>query len=531
VRCVGLSFVVEKGDTLALRPLHLGMGSIRLHLFVSFLALHSWLCCCSKGRSVSEDCDQCVEDFKEAGGCKLLKEADAAEVDKLVKPNCSTCGIRVFLACDMHSVMDKLSDDDVASTESLWEQAAYVAAGTLPSDACTSSEDVEKDSCPAVADELPDVVELNCSAGAVTAKTLLGPLHDTFHATYWQRRPVFIKRRDSAGRLCNGTFDEIFNTDFLELFPHVFETSERREKIELQRFSDGDEFERLIDNYPNIFIAYLAGVSIVFNQFDLIWPHAAHFCREMNKVLPNMVPKGLAPLMNMYITPPGQNQVFGLHNDAQDVMILQLSGKKTWRVQYNRTRRFKGLERLGTEERDHPALQAVLEPGDFLYIPRLHKHEAFTDNTSHSTSISLTIPYFNSNKDRHSGKMNSKYQKKLLKSHPLPTGMRTGPYTLRSKIALHGGKCAGCDNVTLMKDVAASIKANVPSRDHRKRSLSKRVIEGIVTALMGARQGPESQVECGSLQTPSVYERGSDNFGKLAIAGVLNWLKYGILER
>merc|ERR1712129_445629 len=121
----------------------------------------------------------------------------------------------------------------------------------------------------------------DCSAGAVTPQTFLGPLRDNFHATYWQRRPVLIKRRDQAGRVCNGTFDEIFNTDFLELFPHVFEKNEKKRQIELQSFDEGDEFERLIDSYPNLFIGYLAGVSVIFNQFDLAWPHAARFSRDL----------------------------------------------------------------------------------------------------------------------------------------------------------------------------------------------------------------------------------------------------------
>jgi len=493
------------------------MGHIHRPLLVCFIALSLRLCCHCFDTSSSEDCGRCVKDFKRTGGCSVLRKQKDFDTT-LVKPDCGTCGMKVLKAC----IHDAMEEDTFF--ESLWESAAYVAKGASPLGACTSTEgDAGSESCPAAADQLPDVTLLDCSAGTVTPKTLLGPLRNDFHATYWQRRPVFIKRRDQAGWVCYGTFDEIFNTDFLEWFPHVLELIDRNKGMNLVNLGDGDG--NINNKYPNAFIAYLAGVSVMYRRLDQVWPHAAHFCRDLTKALPAVLPQGVAPYMNLYITPPGHNQPFGLHNDADDVLIFQLSGKKTWRVQYNRSLVFNSMDKLGAEQREHPALHAVLQPGDLLYVPRLHRHEAFTDGTSHSASISLTFPC-NSQKARSDGKMSLKGQKMLLKSHPLPRGMRTGPFNLRSQLAVREGRCAGCDDAKLMKDVRATLKTNVARGEQRKRSLSNRVLNSIVTALRDARLRAE-QVQCSSLQTQSMY--GSDNFEKLAIAWVLDWLGYGEL--
>jgi hypothetical protein len=98
-----------------------------------------------------------------------------------------------------------------------------------------------------------------------------------------------------------------------------------------------------------------------------------------------------APTVNAYLTPAGKYQPFPLHNDEQDVFILQISGRKNWRVFNRPSERFKGNKAVGAEEPDADAITTTLRPGDLLYLPRRHKHEAWTEPGLPSVSLSVTM--------------------------------------------------------------------------------------------------------------------------------------------
>lgn len=92
-----------------------------------------------------------------------------------------------------------------------------------------------------------------------------------------------------------------------------------------------------------------------------------------------------SPTVNAYITPAGSFQAFPLHNDEQDVFVMQvcsraegewgrgrllltpavavqLSGRKKWRVFNNPSKRFKGSKSFGSAPRTaHRAPTAPLE--------------------------------------------------------------------------------------------------------------------------------------------------------------------------
>ncbi|MBD2014592.1 hypothetical protein H6F96_11500 [Microcoleus sp. FACHB-53] len=63
-----------------------------------------------------------------------------------------------------------------------------------------------------------------------------------------------------------------------------------------------------------------------------------------------------------------------LHYDRFDVFVLQIQGYKKWQVQLNRGRK--------------PYLERVLKPGDLLYLPRGHWHQAVA---SQEQSLHLTL--------------------------------------------------------------------------------------------------------------------------------------------
>lgn len=125
-----------------------------------------------------------------------------------------------------------------------------------------------------------------------------------------------------------------------------------------------------------------AGKSVVIMGMQQRWPAVAEMCRNLELVFHCPVHA------NMYLTPAG-SQGFSAHYDPHDVFILQLEGVKHWRL-YERTE----LLPLASDKVVPPraplgAVRTVcLKPGDLLYIPRGHVHDA---HTTDSFSLHLTV--------------------------------------------------------------------------------------------------------------------------------------------
>ncbi|XP_044518000.1 ribosomal oxygenase 1 [Gracilinanus agilis] len=101
---------------------------------------------------------------------------------------------------------------------------------------------------------------------------------------------------------------------------------------------------------------------------------------------------------NAYLTPPG-SQGFAPHYDDIEAFVLQLEGKKRWRV-YKPQEQVEELPQFsspnfGPEGLGKPVLQEVLEPGDLLYFPRGFIHQAECEPGVHS--LHLTISTFQRN--------------------------------------------------------------------------------------------------------------------------------------
>ncbi len=97
--------------------------------------------------------------------------------------------------------------------------------------------------------------------------------------------------------------------------------------------------------------------------------------------------------VNAYVT-PSQNTGFAPHYDVHDVFVLQLFGRKRWRIhepvlpaplrdQPWDARREEVAARAASE----PLLDVTLEPGDALYLPRgyLHAASALGEVSGHVT--------------------------------------------------------------------------------------------------------------------------------------------------
>jgi ribosomal protein L16 Arg81 hydroxylase len=139
------------------------------------------------------------------------------------------------------------------------------------------------------------------------------------------------------------------------------------------------------------------------------------FCQPLGEFCKNLEDELSFPVRaNLYCT-PGNSRGFDLHFDTHEVFVLQLFGKKRWQIfeptvrlplefapplpfendreALSRAHGRSGSKRdvrddIAADELGAPALEALLEPGDCLYLPRGFVHQAAAED---EPSVHLTI--------------------------------------------------------------------------------------------------------------------------------------------
>lgn len=149
----------------------------------------------------------------------------------------------------------------------------------------------------------------------------------------------------------------------------------------------GAEMPDQVDS-AKVLTQFASGATIVLQGLHRLWPPIIDFVRGMVDDLGHPVQA------NAYVTPP-QNRGFDPHYDVHDVFVLQTAGTKHWTVHEP-----VHVDPLGTQPwtdhrdaiavrvQDEPVVDAVLNPGDALYLPRGWIHSA---RALGETSVHLTI--------------------------------------------------------------------------------------------------------------------------------------------
>lgn len=149
----------------------------------------------------------------------------------------------------------------------------------------------------------------------------------------------------------------------------------------------GAEMPDQVDS-AKVLAQFASGATIVLQGLHRLWPPIIDFVRGMVDDLGHPVQA------NAYVTPP-QNRGFDPHYDVHDVFVLQTAGTKHWTVHEP-----VHVDPLGTQPwtdhrdaiavrvQDEPVVDAVLNSGDALYLPRGWIHSA---RALGETSVHLTI--------------------------------------------------------------------------------------------------------------------------------------------
>ena len=117
-----------------------------------------------------------------------------------------------------------------------------------------------------------------------------------------------------------------------------------------------------------------AGAALIVNQLQLFDPKVGELARSLEAETGE--PMGVSLILSQ----PAQS-AFVQHYDRNDVFVLHLEGHKGWRV-YERTveRPVLGMATKLASPPSQPIMEFDMAPGDVLYIPRGHWHQALAQD-------------------------------------------------------------------------------------------------------------------------------------------------------
>ncbi|HEX2025937.1 MAG TPA: cupin domain-containing protein [Actinomycetota bacterium] len=209
----------------------------------------------------------------------------------------------------------------------------------------------------------------------------------TFAEEHWGRRPLLHRSGPAAfASLLELTdVDRLITETLLRMpaFRLVKDGQTHDPKTYTQTIRiGGQQVERTVrpDKVADLFED---GATIVLQALHRQSGEIATLCRGLELALTHPVQA------NAYVTPPG-SQGFAIHHDTHDVFVVQTHGRKAWRV-YGPLVELAGSDQPWKKELGDPGapmLEAELEPGDVLYIPRGFPHDA---EAREGVSVHVTI--------------------------------------------------------------------------------------------------------------------------------------------
>jgi len=230
-------------------------------------------------------------------------------------------------------------------------------------------------------------------SGAPQFERLLAPVTpDAFFARYWEREVLYIKRGDAH------FYDDLLTLRDLErivargglrypalqlskggsfLPPEVFCKDVRAGEIVFSGLPDLDRLQA----------EYQSGATLSVPGLHRAWRPLAELAGEVESTFNHGVHT------NIYLT-PRQSHGFDPHYDTHEVFVLQISGRKHWKI-------WDSLVELPHQSQpfhpsmykpSEPVLELDLEPGDLLYVPRGVVHTTHTlDEASLHVTLGISI--------------------------------------------------------------------------------------------------------------------------------------------
>jgi lysine-specific demethylase/histidyl-hydroxylase NO66 len=218
---------------------------------------------------------------------------------------------------------------------------------------------------------------------------------DQFADQYWGQQPLLSPATDLSAR-----FGELLSADAIDelvsergLRTPFLRVAKNGATLADQAFTaQGGVGAGIADQVSDdkLVRLFAEGSTLVLQALHRVWPPILEFCQRLAAELGHPVQA------NAYVTPP-QNQGFSAHYDVHDVFVLQIDGEKQWRISppvlESPLRGQPWSDRKSAVQKQAqqpPMLEAVLRPGDCLYLPRGYLHAA-TALGGVSTHLTLGI--------------------------------------------------------------------------------------------------------------------------------------------
>ena len=213
-----------------------------------------------------------------------------------------------------------------------------------------------------------------------------------FATTYWSKRPLL----STADRL-PAAFDDLFSQEAADellsrrgLRTPFIRVAKDGAVVDQARYTRPGGVGAMVGDQvadDRILELFLDGNTVVLQGLHRLWPPVIDFAGALTTDLGHPVQ------VNSYITPRSSTG-FSAHYDVHDVFALQITGEKRWRihppVHLDPLRDQPWTDRrsdVAARATEAPCLEAVLRPGDALYLPRgyLHAAEALGEVSIHLT--------------------------------------------------------------------------------------------------------------------------------------------------
>lgn len=126
------------------------------------------------------------------------------------------------------------------------------------------------------------------------------------------------------------------------------------------------------------------GAAVVLEGIDILDANVNEFVARLDESLPCVLSNA-----EVFFSQQG-NEAYEGHCDADDVLVVHLSGKKTWQLFQPQQRRYADIQNLD-EQRLGPVMQEILmRPGDALYLRAGVPHRCIT-SAPHSLHMSFDL--------------------------------------------------------------------------------------------------------------------------------------------
>ncbi|XP_074853215.1 ribosomal oxygenase 1 [Carettochelys insculpta] len=229
-----------------------------------------------------------------------------------------------------------------------------------------------------------DQIQHSRQRAAKLFEWLIAPISpQRFFEQNWERKPLLIQRHNPAyyqGLFSTSTFDAILRDNDVQFGVNLDVTSYVDGKRETHN-PNGRALPAVVwDFYKN-------GCSLRMLNPQAFSTTVWHFLSILQEQFGSMAGA------NTYLTPAG-TQGFAPHYDDIEAFVIQLEGKKHWRV-YGPRDDTEVLPQLSScnfaqEEIGEPILETILQAGDLLYFPRGFIHQGDCLPDAHSLHITVS---------------------------------------------------------------------------------------------------------------------------------------------